>query len=278
MNQSLSDMEHPLSQFRYCPKCGSEHFKVHNEKSKQCADCGFIYYFNPSSATVALILNEKNELLVCRRAKDPAKGTLDLPGGFIDMNETGEEGVAREVLEETGLKVEKTTYLFTLPNIYVYSGFPVHTLDMFFLCRVKDTSHIAAMDDAADAFFVPLMEIHPEDFGLDSIRKGLDMFILLTLRVIHESRPANRRAFSLIEAFRLSPTSSKGYPLPVQTGDSEWYGWKRLIPAKVLDQRPLYKSRFYHRTLLPVHQEQGIIFYNKYTTEHENQRCKACCL
>ena len=107
MNQSLSDMEHPLSQFRYCPKCGSEHFKVHNEKSKQCADCGFIYYFNPSSATVALILNEKNELLVCRRAKDPAKGTLDLPGGFIDMNETGEEGVAREVLEETGLKVEK---------------------------------------------------------------------------------------------------------------------------------------------------------------------------
>ena len=50
-------MEHPLSQFKYCPKCGSAHFEVHNEKSKQCADCGFVYYFNPSSATVALILN-----------------------------------------------------------------------------------------------------------------------------------------------------------------------------------------------------------------------------
>ena len=114
----------------------------------------------------------------------------------------------------------------------------------------------------------------------DWILSGKDWTCLftVTLRVIHESRPANRRAFSLIEAFRLSPTSSKGYPLPVQTGDSEWYGWKRLIPAKVLDQRPLYKSRFYHRTLLPVHQEQGIIFNNKYTTEHENQRCKACCL
>jgi 8-oxo-dGTP pyrophosphatase MutT (NUDIX family) len=48
------------------------------------------------------------------------------------MNETGEEGVAREVLEETGLKVKKAVYQFTLPNIYVYSGFPVHTLDMFF--------------------------------------------------------------------------------------------------------------------------------------------------
>lgn len=100
-------MEHPLSQFKYCPKCGSAHFEVHNEKSKQCADCGFVYYFNPSSATVALILNERDELLVCRRAKEPAKGTLDLPGGFIDMTETSEEGVAREVREETGMKVAK---------------------------------------------------------------------------------------------------------------------------------------------------------------------------
>jgi predicted nucleic-acid-binding Zn-ribbon protein len=96
-------MEHPLSQFRYCPKCGSEHFEIHNEKSKQCKDCGFVYYFNSSAATVALILNGRNELLVCRRAKEPAKGTLDLPGGFIDMAETGEEGVACEGKAETGI-------------------------------------------------------------------------------------------------------------------------------------------------------------------------------
>ena len=75
-------MNHPLAQFLYCPECGSPHFEVNNEKSKKCTDCGFVYYFNPSSATVALILNEKKELLVCRRAKEPAKGTLDLPGGF----------------------------------------------------------------------------------------------------------------------------------------------------------------------------------------------------
>ena len=170
-------MKHPLAQFLYCPECGSPHFEVNNEKSKKCTDCGFVYYFNPSSATVALILNEKKELLVCRRAKEPATGTLDLPGGFIDMNETGEEGVSREVWEETGLKVEKATYQFSLPNIYIYSGFPVHTLDMFFLCTVKDMSHFSAMDDVADSFFLPLSEIHPEDFGLDSIRRGLIRFL-----------------------------------------------------------------------------------------------------
>ena len=169
-------MEHPFSQFHYCPKCGSARFEVHNDKSKQCADCGFVYYFNSSAATVALILNEQGELLVCRRAKEPAKGTLDLPGGFIDMAETGEEGVAREVMEETGLKITKAEYLFSLPNIYVYSGFAVHTLDLFFRCAVADLSHFAAMDDAADVFFLPLEEIRVEDFGLGSIRKGLLKF------------------------------------------------------------------------------------------------------
>lgn len=109
--------------------------------------------------------------------KEPAKGTLDLPGGFIDMNETGEEGVSREVEEETGLKVKKATYLFSLPNIYIYSGFPVHTLDMFFLCQVEDTSHFEAMDDVADSFFVPLCQINPEEFGLGSIKKGLKRFL-----------------------------------------------------------------------------------------------------
>lgn len=168
---------HPLEQFHYCPKCGSSHFHINNEKSKKCADCGFVYYFNSSAATVAFILNERNELLVCRRAKEPAKGTLDMTGGFIDMYETGEEGVAREVKEETGLTVTEAKYLFSLPNLYEYSGFTVHTLDMFFLCKVKDTSNPEAKDDVADSFFMPLDKINPEEFGLDSIREGVKRFL-----------------------------------------------------------------------------------------------------
>ena len=168
---------HPLELFKYCPKCGSPHFEVNNEKSKRCADCGFVYYFNSSAATVAFILNDKNELLVCRRGKEPAKGTLDLSGGFIDMYETGEEGVAREVLEETGLQVEEAVYQFSLPNTYLYSGFLVHTLDLFFLCKVKDTSRIKEMDDVAESFWLPLDEVNPEEFGLDSVREGVRRFL-----------------------------------------------------------------------------------------------------
>ena len=163
---------HPLHLFKYCPVCGSPHFEEHNFKSKKCADC-----FNSSAATVAFILNSKNELLVCRRAKDPAKGTLDLSGGFIDMFETAEEGVAREVKEETGLDVVKAEYLFSYPNTYLYSGFLVHTMDMFFLCRVENDSVLEAMDDVAETFWMPLDKINPQDFGLDSVRKGVERFI-----------------------------------------------------------------------------------------------------
>ena len=169
-------MMHPLDLFKYCPKCGSRHFDIHDEKSKKCADCGFVYYFNVSSATVAFILNERDELLVCRRAKEPAKGTLDLSGGFADMGETAEEGVAREVMEETGLQVVETTYLFSGPNTYLYSGFLVHTLDQFFFCKVKNSQSVQAMDDVAESFWVPIEEVDPSLFGLDSIRKGVERF------------------------------------------------------------------------------------------------------
>lgn len=168
---------HPLEKFKYCPKCGSKHFDVNNEKSKKCDNCGFVYYMNPSAATAAFILNSRGELLVERRGKEPAKGMLDLPGGFIDMDETAEEGMAREIKEETGLEVAGMTYLFSLPNIYIYSGLEIHTLDMFFSCSVDTDAAPQAADDAAECFWMPLDEIHTEQFGLRSIRHALRQFL-----------------------------------------------------------------------------------------------------
>ena len=103
-------MSHPLHQFTYCPKCGARTFVERNEKAKQCTTCGFVYYFNPSSAVACFIRNSKGELLLVRRAKEPAKGTLDLPGGFVDMYESAEDAAHREVKEETGLDVTNITY------------------------------------------------------------------------------------------------------------------------------------------------------------------------
>ena len=180
-------MEHPLKIFKYCPVCGSAHFEVNNFKSKKCRDCGFTYYANPCSATAAFIVrtvkaadgSDRQEMLVVRRAKEPAKGTLDLPGGFVDMGETVEEGMRREIKEETGLDVERIDYLFSSPNVYRYSGMGVHTLDMDFLVPVSGDAVAVphAADDAAEAFWMPVADVNPADFGLTSIRNAVIRFL-----------------------------------------------------------------------------------------------------
>ena len=169
---------HPLEVFRFCPKCGSSDFKIHNALSRHCANCGFTYYQNPRASTAAFILNGKGELLVARRAKEPAKGTLDLPGGFVDMYETVEDGMRREIKEETGLEVTDIQYLYSSPNVYEYSGMGIHTLDMDFLVRVHgDVPPIKAADDAAEALWISIKHVNPAEFGLTSIRNAVIRFI-----------------------------------------------------------------------------------------------------
>ena len=163
-----------LRKYRYCPVCGSGNFKVAGEKSLRCEDCGFELFVNASASYVALIYNDKGELLVVRRRCDPAKGTLDLPGGFADAGETAEEGVRREVKEETGLDVDRVRFLFSLPNLYAYSGLDVPTLDLFFACEVSDTSMLRPGDDAEEAFWIVPDKLDPKAFGLSSISKGVE--------------------------------------------------------------------------------------------------------
>lgn len=168
---------HPLDKFKFCPVCGSDRFDIQDGKSKKCRDCGFEYFLNPSAATAAFIINEKGEILVEKRGRDPQKGTLDLPGGFTDIGETAEEGIAREIKEETGLKITSARYLFSLPNIYHYSGMDISTLDFFFRCTVDDCQKAQANDDAAELMWVSLADLQTEKFGLQSIRRGVDRFL-----------------------------------------------------------------------------------------------------
>ncbi|EFB93348.1 NUDIX domain-containing protein [Prevotella bivia] len=169
-------MVHILDKFRYCPVCGSEHFLPQNEKSKRCKDCGFEYFLNPSAAVAAFILNDQNELLVTRRKREPAMGTLDLPGGFCDIGETIEEALVREVMEETRLLVKELSFFCSLPNKYLYSNFMVPTLDIFYICRVSNPEEMEAHDDAAEVLWLPMEQIDEHAFGLASISKAVGLF------------------------------------------------------------------------------------------------------
>lgn len=168
---------HALEHFKYCPACGSHEFHKSSIKSKRCAHCGFEFFLNPSAACVAFIRNDRGELLVAVRDREPAKGTLDLPGGFADYDESSEDNIRREVLEETGLQVGRVRFLFSLPNLYLYSGMNIPTLDMFYECTVDDVSTLHAADDVAQLRWVAFKDIRPEEFGLLSVRRGVEIFI-----------------------------------------------------------------------------------------------------
>ena len=104
--------------FLFCPKCGAKALRPHGPQGYCCSACAFEFFLNVAAAAAGLIVNANRELLVCVRAKDPAKGTLDLPGGFIDPNETAEEGICREIREELNLEVTGCQYFCSLPNQY----------------------------------------------------------------------------------------------------------------------------------------------------------------
>ena len=171
--------DNPLYRFRYCPLCGSPRFLEHGEQARRCESCGFTYYTNPRGATVAVIVNDRDEMLVGVRENEPARGTLDLVGGFADLDETIEQTMCREIREESGLVVreEDLRYLFSLPNTYPYSGISVKTIDMFFELRLQGRPDLEGMDDISTLRWIPISGLKVEEFGLTSVRKGVERYL-----------------------------------------------------------------------------------------------------
>ena len=166
-----------LSPYRYCPLCGSCRFVVNGERSRRCEDCGFELYMNASAAVAAFIVNAQGELLVCRRAKEPAKGTLDLPGGFVDPDETLEHALERELSEELGCRPAEAHYLFSLPNRYSWGSVVIPTVDSFFRVALPADAVLQPHDDVAACSWVPLCDVKPEAFGLRSIAQAVARFL-----------------------------------------------------------------------------------------------------
>lgn len=169
--------QNPLHSFKYCPRCGVQSFQDYAGRAKKCSNCGLIYFHNVASAVACLVRDKEGRYLFVRRAKDPAKGTLDLPGGFVDPMETVEDAVRREIKEETGLDVYGLSYLCSRPNIYPFSEIDIYTSDLFFLVDCASFEGAVAADDASELIICTLEELQAEDFGLYSIRGFMQEFL-----------------------------------------------------------------------------------------------------
>ncbi len=71
----------------------------------------------PSLTVDGILLNEKGEVLLIKRKREPFKNFLALPGGFVEYGERVEDAIIREMMEETGLevKIEKLFGVYSDP-------------------------------------------------------------------------------------------------------------------------------------------------------------------
>ena len=174
----MTSETHPGNVIGFCPRCGSKNFKTKNKgQSFKCEDCLFDYFINNSAAVACLIFNNKGELLLTRRAINPAKGMLDLPGGFVNQMERAEDAVIREIKEELGVNITNLTYLISFPNEYVYSGFSVFTVDLAFICNVDNLLEIVPDDDVSAVEFRFPEKIQKEELCSESMYNIIKYYI-----------------------------------------------------------------------------------------------------
>ena len=103
-----------------------------------CPACGFHYHFNPAVAAGVIAEDREGRVLLVRRAKEPARGLLGVPGGFVDIGESAEASARREAREETGIEVEDLRFLGSWPNLYEWRGVAYPVVDLYFTGRVGD--------------------------------------------------------------------------------------------------------------------------------------------
>jgi NADH pyrophosphatase NudC (nudix superfamily) len=167
----------PSNEWQYCPWCGAKSFCASHDNYMKCSTCNKIYYINASGAVACIIENPQGEILLTRRAFEPAKGMLDLPGGFISLDETAENAVRREVKEELNLDIESLQYIGSSPNRYLYGGMVYFTLDLGFKCLVTDFTNMRVADDVNGYEFLPPHRIDLLQISFPSIRNFLQMYL-----------------------------------------------------------------------------------------------------
>lgn len=99
--------------WNFCGTCGDA-LTVSSDGERMrpyCRQCNRHYYLNPVPACCIFVRDSDGRLLFGKRAVEPCLGAWALPGGFMELNESGEQCALREMLEETGLSARRARLL-----------------------------------------------------------------------------------------------------------------------------------------------------------------------
>lgn len=158
-----------------CIECGSKLKikKIEGKKRYYCPVCGWIMYKNPIPS-VAAVLRWDNKVLLIKRGVEPGIGQWALPSGFLEEDETPEEGCIRELFEETGLNGE-IMRLIDVDN--EKSSIYGNVLVIGYEVRMTG-GELKSGSDTIDAEFFPYKELPDINFKSHEsiLKKALKMF------------------------------------------------------------------------------------------------------
>lgn len=169
----------------YCNHCGKPLTTdfLEGKHRQVCTACGTVYYENPLPVASVVLVNQKREVLLVRRAKEPFKDMWCCPIGFAETGESIEDAALRELKEEAGVDGKIVQLLDVGSHIN-----PMYGELLIVTFEVEKTGGIEkAGDDAWDARYFPVMNL--PKLAFDSQEKAVARFIELKKELwsIHDS-------------------------------------------------------------------------------------------
>ncbi len=158
---------------KYCIYCGSEIEKkeIEDKLRDYCGSCGTVFYENPLPVASSIVVNEKREVLLVKRKKEPYRDLWCLPIGFAESGEKIEAAALRELEEEAGItgEIVRLIDVDTVENYY-YGSLAIVTYEV-----LRTGGTVTPGDDASDAGYFPIHDI-PE-LAWTSNEKAIKLYI-----------------------------------------------------------------------------------------------------
>jgi ADP-ribose pyrophosphatase YjhB (NUDIX family) len=133
------------------------------------------------AAATGCIIDTGETIALLIRAKEPAKGKLDLPGGFVNPDEGAIDGLRRECREEIGWDPGPDfSLLASFPNIYPYKGIVYRTCDIFFTISAPGLTEADLKlepKEIGGVRFIKPSEVNLDDLAFDSTRRAVQAFL-----------------------------------------------------------------------------------------------------
>jgi len=174
--------------FRFCPGCGAPGGDWKNGREYRCPVCAFRFFQNVAAACGALV-SHQGRFLFLVRAKEPSRGLLGLPGGFVDPGEGVEAALSREVAEEIGGRVGPLSFQASFPNRYPFAGVEYHTCDLYFRATLEGVPDelVADPSEVSSLLWLRPEEVEVSQLAFPSLR-AFWTSVLPSLRTSGDSR------------------------------------------------------------------------------------------